>query len=224
MIKILQVITDTNFGGAGAWLLNYLRSADREKYDITVALPQNSVLKERVASLGVKVSEVDGIADSSFSVKGVFSFIGLMRTLRPDIVHTHSSLSARIAAKALGIKTVNTRHCLEEKKSFPKSVVYKLVNNALSDASIGVSEAVANNLKQDGIKDKKRFLVYNGIFPLKPISAQKKLSIRESLGFSKDDVIAGMVARLEPVKNHDVFLNAAKTNFKMAYKQFSGVI
>ncbi len=214
MVKILQVITDTNFGGAGAWLLNYLRSADNTKYDITVALPHNSILKDRVLSLDIKVVEVDGIEDKSFSVKGVLSFVRIMRSIKPDIVHTHSSLSGRIAAKYLGVKTVNTRHCLEEKKSFPKSLVYKLINNCLSDASIGVSEAVTNNLKDDGIKDKKRFLVYNGIFPLTPISAQKKAKLKESLGFSKDDVIAAMVARLEPVKNHDVFLNAAKLAVK----------
>ena len=113
MVKVLQVLTDTNFGGAGMWLLNYLRSFDRSKYSVTVVLPYGSVLKSRVEALNIKVAEAGGIADCSFSGTGVRELKRLMREIRPNIVHTHAGLSARIAAKSLGIKTVNTRHCIE---------------------------------------------------------------------------------------------------------------
>lgn len=210
MVKVLQVLTDTNFGGAGAWLLNYLRSFDRSKYAVTVVLPYGSVLKSRIEALGIKVAEADGIADCSFSSIGVRELKRLMREIKPDIVHTHAGLSARIAAKSLGIKTVNTRHCIEEKKRFPKSTIYKIINNFLSDAVIGVSNAVAENLADDGIPKKKLHLIYNGIFPLEEISDEKKAELRKSLGFSEDDIIVGIVARLEPVKGHETFLKAAK--------------
>lgn len=209
MEKILHVLTDTNFGGAGMWLLNFLKSFDRNKYEVCVALPENAVLKDMVEELGIKVFEVKGVADTSFSKKGIFEYKKLLKELRPKVVHTHSSLSARIAAKMCGIKTVNTRHCIEGKKRFPVSLIYRFVNNFLSSRVIGVSQAVSDNLVQDGIPKKKVRTVYNGIFPLNEIEEAKKLELRHHYGFSEDDIVVGVVARMEPVKGHDVFIKAA---------------
>lgn len=210
MIKILQILTDTNFGGAGMWLLNYLASYDKAKFSVAVVLPPDSVLKEKAERFGVCVHEVRATSDVSFSFKSIAEYVKLLRREKPDIVHTHASLSARIAAKLCGIKTVNTRHCLESKKKFPASAIYGLVNNMLSDAVIGVSEAVVKNLADDGIPSKKLFLVYNGIPRLSLSSALEQKLKREELGFGENDVVVGIVARLEPVKGHEVFLNAAK--------------
>ena len=115
MIKLIHVITDTNIGGAGVWVLNFLKAYDKEKYDVGVAVPCNSLLAPKISELGVKVFEIAHIADKSFSKEGIREFIKLFKEQKPDIVHCHASLSARIASKKLGIKTVNTRHCLEEK-------------------------------------------------------------------------------------------------------------
>lgn len=210
MIKVIQVITDTNIGGAGIWLLNFLKTYDRSVIDMSVVVPRGAMLKERVEKLNVRVIEADNIADSSFSVGGIKALDEIFKEEEPDIVHTHASLSARIAAKRNGIKVVNTRHCLEENKRGIKKAVYGLVNNSLSDRVIGVSEAVCRNLEADGIKQDKLRLVYNGIFPLKEIDSAKKNALRERLGILPQNVVVGMVARLEPVKNHEMFLEAAK--------------
>ena len=45
MIKVLNILTDTNIGGAGRLLVNYLHNFDREKFDVKVVLPKNSALK-----------------------------------------------------------------------------------------------------------------------------------------------------------------------------------
>ena len=41
MIKVLNIISDTNIGGAGRYLLNFLKYYDRSKYEIKVVLPEN---------------------------------------------------------------------------------------------------------------------------------------------------------------------------------------
>jgi len=210
MIKVIQVLTDTNIGGAGIWLLNYLKTYNRDLVDMSVIIPTDSMLKERIDSLGVRVIESEGIADSSFSLSGVKNLYDILKEERPDIIHTHASLSARIAAKMLKIKVVHTRHCLEEKKRFLKKAVYKFINNSLSDRVVGVSEAVCENLLTDGIKENKLNMVYNGIFPLKKLSWEEKAVLRQKYNISAENVVVGMVARLEPVKNHAMFLEAAK--------------
>ena len=214
VIKTVHVLTDTNIGGAGSWLLNYLKSYNRKKYSVCVAIPENSMLKPRISELDTKVYEMPGIADRSYSGQGVKEFKKLFKNIRPDIVHSHACLSARIAAKQLGIKIVNTRHCLEDKKRFPVSVIYGIINNYLSDIAIGVSKAVCDNLIMDGIKKEKVRLVYNGAYPLKELSGDEKMKIRERYKLPKDNVVVGIAARLEPVKNHELFLKAMKTVFE----------
>lgn len=209
-MKVLHILTDTNVGGAGIWLLNYLKSYNREKINVSVVLPKNAKLKEEVKKLGVPVIEAENIADESFSFGGIKSFSKILKEEKPDIIHTHACMSARIAGRLRGVKVVNTRHCLEDKKSFPKNIIYKFVNNILSDTVIGVSKAVVDNLIQDGINKRKVRLVYNGINPLESISTDRKFELRREYGFSENDIIVGIVARLEKVKNHKLFLQAAK--------------
>ena len=46
MIRVLNVISDTNIGGAGRVILNYLRYADSSRFETWVAVPKGSLLKE----------------------------------------------------------------------------------------------------------------------------------------------------------------------------------
>ncbi|MGN1048717.1 MAG: glycosyltransferase [Eubacteriales bacterium] len=217
MVKLMHILTDTGLGGAGVWLLNFLSAYDREKYDVSVALPENSVLTERVRNLSVTVFEVPFIADSSYSEKGTKEFLRLFRREKPDLVHCHASLSARIAAKRCGIPVVNTRHCLEEPLDFPKRELYGLLNNALSDIVIGVSEKTCENLAECGTKKSKIRLVYNGVRPVRRITDDEKASLRARYGVPPENTVVGLVARLEPVKNPFLFLEGAK--IILAYKQ-----
>ena len=66
MIRVLNIISDTNIGGAGRVLLNYLRYTDRNRFETLVALPRGSLLKPPLEEAGGRVLEVDGIADRSF--------------------------------------------------------------------------------------------------------------------------------------------------------------
>ena len=45
MTCVLNIISDTNIGGAGRVLLNYLQYCDRSQFQVSVALPQGSLLK-----------------------------------------------------------------------------------------------------------------------------------------------------------------------------------
>ena len=71
MIKVLNILTDSNIGGAGRCLINYLKYCDRDRFSVQVVLPRNSKLKPEVTALNVPVIEADGIAEQSFSFAGV---------------------------------------------------------------------------------------------------------------------------------------------------------
>ena len=214
MIKVMQVLTDTNIGGAGVWLLTFLKSYDREKIDMAVVIPPDSALADRIEELGVRYVEAEGIADSSFSVKGIFSVKKIIEEEKPDVIHTHASLSARIAARMCKVPVVNTRHCLEPAKRGIKRAVYRFINNTLSDKVIAVSKAVYKNLFEDGISEDKLVLVYNGVIPLAELPPDEREAVRMNLGV-EGTMTAGIFARLEPVKNHHLFLKAAAAAYEV---------
>lgn len=209
MINVIHVLSDSNIGGAGIVLLNILRSYNREKLQISVILPKDALLVNEVKKLNVNVIELDGINENKLTLANIKLFKNTFKELKPDVVHTHSSIAARIAAKELKIPVVNTRHCLEAKKKFPKNLVYSFLNNKLSDISIGVSKATVDNLIQDGIKEEKCKLVYNGASPVYKSSDDEKAQIKEKYSICPTDLIIGTVGRLEEVKNQKLFLEMA---------------
>ena len=54
MIRVLNVISDTNIGGAGRVILNYLRYADSSRFETWVAVPKGSLLKEPLEEAGAR--------------------------------------------------------------------------------------------------------------------------------------------------------------------------
>lgn len=110
MIRVLNVISDTNIGGAGRVILNYLRYADRERFETWVAVPEGSALIQPLEEAGARVIPVAGMADRSYHREDVRTLEKLIRREEPDLVHTHGSLSGRIAARRCGRKVVYTRH------------------------------------------------------------------------------------------------------------------
>ncbi len=210
MIKVMHVLTDTNIGGAGIYLANYLASYSKDKFDITVLLPENAKIEARLKDTGAKIIHAKGMEDKSFSVKAVTETIKIIKEEKPDMVHTHASLSARIAAFLRGVPSLNTRHCIEEKKAFPKNIIYRFINNLLSCKVIAVSKAVHDNLLEDGIKKEKVNVIYNGIEPLKKYSQEEKIRVKKELGIPEKAKAVGLVARLEEVKNPLSFVKAAK--------------
>ena len=103
MIKVLNVISDTNIGGAGRVILNYLRYSNRNQFETWVALPRGSLLGPVLEEAGGRVLEVDGIADRSFDRGDIKLLRELIRRERPGLVHTHGCFSGRIAARREGV-------------------------------------------------------------------------------------------------------------------------
>lgn len=71
MTTVLQIISDTNIGGGGRSLLNYLRYQNREDFRSCVVLPRNSALKDPLQQLGVDLYEIDAMADKSMDFKAI---------------------------------------------------------------------------------------------------------------------------------------------------------
>lgn len=220
MLNVIQVVSDTNVGGAGRYLLNYLKYFDRSKFSVSVIMPEKSKLFELVSAYeDVKIFQVPYMADKSFDKKCVSYLKSLFLKEKPDIVHTHASLSARIAAKNAKVKKIiSTRHCIEDNSSRLKTAISGIVNNSLCDIYIGVCDAVKENLIESGINPSKIRVVPNGVEKIDKISLEEKEKIKEELGIKSDEVVFGIFARVEKIKGHRFFIKAANRVIKEGHK------
>ncbi|NCC15218.1 MAG: glycosyltransferase [Clostridia bacterium] len=215
-IKVFHVLTDRNIGGAGRWLLNYLKHHNRERFDVWVVLPDDSALYSAVTALDVAVIPMKDMADKSFDKKAQKPLYNLFKEEKPDIVHTHASLTARMAAKKAGVaRIINTKHCMEAVPgSLPKKISRRIINKRYSDTIIAVSKAVKQSMVAGGTNPKQIVTIYNGIDAIEPITLEERKEILLSYGGNPLKKAVGIVARLEEVKDHKTFLLAAEEILK----------
>ena len=229
MIKVLHILTDSNIGGAGHTLLALFdreNGIDRNEFDITVAVPINAKIKPDLDNLGINCIELPHLAERSFSSKAIKVLLAEMKKLKPQIVHTHASLSGRIAARRYGkCKIVHTRHSVFDvpgwKKKFPVKQLHGVANNCLSDAIIAVSPAAESNLRDLGTRKKKIHVIYNGTAPMREFSPTEIAAFREKYGIPDNAFVLAQIARLTKVKGHDYVLDAIK-NLPNVYVLMAG--
>lgn len=211
--RIIEVSTDTNIGGAGKCLLTLLENFDYTKFDVSVVLPYGSLLIPEVDKLGINIALVNGIEDKSFDFKSIGALKSVFKVERPDLVHTHASMSARIAARQCGAKVVYTRHSVfpQSKKltTFPGKQINGIINNHYADGIIAVAEAAKKNLTDTGVSEDKIRVILNGVDGLKRESDENRKNIRKRFGVKDDEKVISIVARLEDIKGHEYFIEAA---------------
>ncbi|MDR1391660.1 MAG: glycosyltransferase [Clostridiales bacterium] len=229
MIKILHVLSDSNVGGAGKWLVEFLKYYNKERFKISVAIPEGSELKKYIEKFNnVDLYQIKGIRDKSFSFSGIVNSLRLMKKINPDIVHTSSVLSSRLAAIFLNIKSIYTKHCVYEPKKIFTKKIFRKINNSLNTKTcekiIAVAEDAKSNLIKLGIDEKKICVILNGVSELKKLSPLEIKAIKEKYKIKPNKKIVGIIARLSQSKGHMLFLETIKTIKNLGIKNIIFII
>lgn len=214
MIKVINILSDTNIGGAGRLLVNYLHNFDRTKIDGKVILPKDSALKPYIEAEGYEVIETEHGRDKSFDMKAMREIQGILRREKPDIVHTHSAFSGKLAAFLCGVPVrFYTRHSAfpQPKKltTFPGKQINGFINSTLATDIVAVAEAAKDNLTETGVPEKKITVIINGSEEVRRTTVDEQNALKESLGIPKSSFVCGISARLEDYKGHSYLLDTA---------------
>ncbi|MCK9478142.1 MAG: glycosyltransferase [Firmicutes bacterium] len=223
LIKLVHVISDTNIGGAGKYLLTYLENCDTKAFKVSVVLPKGSKLEPEVKKLGFKVITSSGIADKSVSLPAVFELYKIFKKEKPDMVHTHATLSARVAARFAGVWNITyTRHSVFPQKQYLTRGIGKklsgLAAKVFSDEIIAVAKAARQNLTDTGVDRSKISVIYNGVNKIVELSDDEKAKVKEKFCVAPDEFVVAIIARLELVKGHEYFIKAAQEVKKAGIK------
>ncbi len=183
-MKVLHVITDTNIGGAGRYLLYLLPQPAFRGLDIGVACPDGE-LAGRLDAAGIRRLNISG-RDISHSPRLTMELAALIKEEKPDIVHTHGSLSGRMAARLRRVPVVYTKHgqvrIPNERGMLPPRpgpfarFLNRIATRVLADRVIAVSEGVRRELEESGVSPAMITAILNGI----DISPYKRRARRPS--------------------------------------------
>jgi len=102
-IKILYVITKSNWGGAQRYVYDIATSLDKEAFDIAVAAGGNGDLMEKLADAGIRTVPVPFLQRDVSIIKeflSLFALFKIFKNERPDIIHLNSSKIGGLGAVA----------------------------------------------------------------------------------------------------------------------------
>jgi len=161
----------------------------------------------------------------------------IIKDFKPDIVHTHSAKPGavgRLAASSLNIPAiVHTYHGHVFHSYFGKLKTKFIINTerflaTKSHALIAISEKQKSELTEEfHIADKAKFKVIPLGFELKKFSEnqdEKRKRFRREFNLGDDEIAIGIIGRLVPIKNHNLFLEGISYLLGTASKKIKAFI
>jgi glycosyltransferase involved in cell wall biosynthesis len=218
--KILFVSHSPDLYGAERSLLLLLGGIDRSRFEPSLLVPEEGLLEEGAAALGVRVRRLSrkGIGPGRPLLGRAAYFPrlrSLMRRERPDLVYVNTSAHTAPLFAAKSLVTPCVVHVRESESYFNyrklmgKVRIHALLN--IPDRFIAVSAATGSLLLDRGVSSGKIVVVYNGVDvdSFRPEDDRRR-STRRQLGLGENDSLVGFVGQLIPRKGGDIFLQAAR--------------
>jgi glycosyltransferase involved in cell wall biosynthesis len=190
--------------------------------------------------LEIKFVTMKGMGRSINPVSDYFAYRQmkeLIKSFKPDIVHTHSAKPGaigRLAASALDVPAIVHTfhgHVFHSYFSSLKSKFFINTERYLakkSHAIIAISEQQKKELVHDfSIAPEKKFHVVPLGFDLDKFrqnQEEKRIKFRQEFSLSDDDIAIGIIGRLVPVKNHYLFIKAIRHILSNSSKKIKAFI
>ncbi len=223
-MKILQIITRLIQGGAQRVVVDTCAHLVRQGHEVHLAYgpiygPEGSLLDDARAS-GAVLHEIPSMVRQVAPLRDWLCYRSLkklIRQLKPDVVHTHSS-KAGILGRAAAWKEhvpliVHTVHGLpfyEHQSKIVHHLYVSLEREAAKHchAIVAVSEAMVDAFVQEKIAPREKFTVIHSGIDVARFSADRSqgAGVKQQLGIAADKPVLGIVARLDKLKGHaDLF-------------------
>lgn len=156
----MHFCSDSSIGGAVVTLKRLVFASDKQSFEHIVVLPKGALYINEFKKINVQVVEYKNSPDTSFSLQLTLECIGIIQKYRPHIVHTHGFVSARIAGRMCGVRSlIYTRHTFNEKEY---SAAFSVMNRYITTRVVAVSSALISQIVQSGIEKNNIVLIENG--------------------------------------------------------------
>ncbi len=213
MLNILQICTSRSWGGMEMHVGFLARQLARRGHRVTTVCAPETPLAQDLRESGFE----PGLFNLSgyFHPRSIVRFAKWLEARPVEIIHAHYSRDLWTIVPAMSYSKVGrnvplllTKHIGTGKPK--RDVLHRWLYRRV-DYLIAISEVIRQNLiATHPISSEKVGVIHHGVdleqFPLAKISDR---SLRQALGFSHDEVVVGMVGRLQISKGYLEFLEMA---------------
>ena len=220
-INILQVVNGLAIGGGELKLLELVKVLHEKRNDryhvVVCSVGQDGPLYSEFKKLGIKIFIVQ--KKHKFDITQVYKVYKIIKQEKIDLVQTtlfYADIIGTLSAKLADIQSIISwetvsRPSESHENKLRHKFAYKICMNFVSQI-ISVSDAVKRFLvKECKIRPEKIQTIHYGIDLSQFNRRNGFLSIekRSELGFAKNDIVIGTVARLTNQKGHRYLVEAA---------------
>jgi glycosyltransferase involved in cell wall biosynthesis len=209
-VRILLIIDELDIGGTEQQILELVRCLPA-RYAPVVCCFRPGRKAAEIAALGVRVVHLRKRARLDLNL--IRALVQLIRAERIDVVQTFligANLWGRLAALLARVPVVIAS---ERNVDVWEQPVKRWLGRALlglgTDRIIANANAVRDYLVRRGADPARVVTIRNGVDLDRFAAPLDVADVRRGLGLRPDDLVATVVARLEPQKGHDVVLDAA---------------
>jgi sugar transferase (PEP-CTERM/EpsH1 system associated) len=214
-IKILHIMHSLQIGGLENGVVNLVNNLDNGRFRHIVCCIDSSGPMAKRFEMPVEIFALQKGNGRDYLLP--FKTAGLIRKIKPDIVHTRnwSAIDGVIGARLAGVKyIIHGEHGREATDPTGANNFRKRVRRGLSPwitKFITVSTELRNWLVHDiGISKQKVTQIINGVDTEQFKPAEETQAEKIKFGFKPDSFIIGIVGRLDPVKDHETLFRAFK--------------
>ncbi len=220
-LRIVHIITGLSTGGAEVMLHKLISTLPPEQFDNRViSLTDAGPLAAPIRACGIPVMALGmrrGLPDPIRLLKLAW----VLKKMRPDIVQTwmyHADLIGGLAAKLAGVPVIvwNIRHSNLDKNL--NKLGTRLVAKACARLSRSIPQTIICNsqramkVHQQTGYDSSRFQYIGNGFDVNQFQPDGGAKARfcKQLGLKPEYSLVGLIARYDPLKDHQTFIRAAR--------------
>lgn len=222
MLKVLHLISGGDVGGAKTHVLTLIKELQKTITIRLICFMEGSFADEG-RQMGIDVFVIE--QEQRYNLNVVDKIIQIIEEENFNLIHSHGARAnfiTRFIKKKTNIPCVTTVHSdfmLDFKGNIYKHLIYTNLNVfALKKFNyyIAVSEDFRQMLIGRGFPANKIYTIYNGIDYEERIDYKSRLDFLKEKGLHhiNDKIIIGILARIHPVKGHEVFIKAAEEVLK----------
>lgn len=205
-MKIIHLISGGDTGGAKTHIHYLLSGLARETSVLLVCFMEGDFAQE-ARELGIPTLVLEGSPGAALA-----RLREIIKTGGYDIIHSHGARGNFMAAmlrRPCGLPMVSTIHS-DPRLDYMGRPAARLVYGSLNayslrraDYMVGVSDSMRELLIRRGFKANSIFSIYNGVDFSLELSCpdRREYFARYGLDVREDSVVAGIAARLDPVKD-----------------------
>lgn len=212
-LRVVHIVYSFGIGGLEKGITTIINhgSSDIEHIIISLCGKRDS---ERLLQKAAQIYCLEKPQGNSFEF--FLKLIRLLKSIRPDIVHTRnwSGMDGILAARLAGVKIiVHGEHgwdMLDPAGSNKKRRWIRKLTSPMVSQYICVSKQLARWLKYEVGINKPVCRICNGVdtVKFKPADSVEKCVVKKEMGALPSDFVVGMVARLDAIKNHRALVAA----------------